>query len=121
MIRAVNYVSFARVSNKSGISATGSTLVTMSNTPAGRAGGFEVVVGNDGALTVPAAELASRGVRPGAHLRLVPARQPTAERKRMAGALAGSVPVETVEELIECLEEAKAERVAYYSRTVEQA
>jgi hypothetical protein len=39
----------------------------------------------------------------------------------MAGALAGSVPVETVVELIECLGEAKAERVAYYSRTAEQA
>jgi hypothetical protein len=93
----------------------------MSNTPAGTGDGFEVVVGNDGALTVPAAELASRGVRPGAHLRLVPAQQRVAERKRMAGALAGSVPVEAVEELIECLEEAKAERVTYYSRTAEQA
>lgn len=88
---------------------------------AGSDDGFEVVVGSDGALTVPAAELASRGVRPGTYLRLVPAQQPVAQRRRMAGALTGSVPVETVEELIGCLEEAKAERVAYYRRTAEQA
>lgn len=93
----------------------------MTNTPAGSGDGFEVVVGSDGALTVPAAELASHGVRPGAHLRLVPAQQAAAGRKRMAGALAGSVPVEVVEELIQGLEEAKAERVAYYSRIAEQA
>ncbi|MGH3865208.1 MAG: hypothetical protein ACRDQ4_03555 [Pseudonocardiaceae bacterium] len=33
--------------------------------------GFEVVVGTDGALTVPADDLARHGVHPGAHLRLV--------------------------------------------------
>ena len=97
------------------------TLVIMTNTPAGTGNGFEVVVGSDGALTVPAAELARRGVRPGAHLRLVPEEQPTGEPKRMAGALAGSVPAEAVEELLQGLEQAKAERVAYYSGTAEQA
>jgi hypothetical protein len=99
------------------------TLVIMTNTPAGtgNGNGFEVVVGSDGALTVPAAELARRGVRPGAHLRLVPEEQLTGERKRMAGALAGSVPAEAVEELLQGLEQAKAERVAYYSGTAEQA
>src|SRR4051794_13757216 len=97
-------------------------LVIMTNTSAGTGDGFEVVVGSDGALTVPAAELARHGVRPGAHLRLVPDEdQPTGERKRMAGALAGSVPAEAVEELLQGLEQAKAERVAYYSGTAEQA
>ena len=43
----------------------------MSNTPPSSGDGFEVVVGSDGTLTVPAAELARLGVRPGAHLRLV--------------------------------------------------
>jgi hypothetical protein len=93
----------------------------MTNTPAGTGDGFEVVVGSDGALTVPAAELARHGVRPGAHLRVVPEQQPAGERKRMAGALAGSVPAEAVEELLQGLEQAKAERVAYYSGTAEQA
>jgi len=97
------------------------TLVIMTNTPAGTGNGFEVVVGSDGALTVPAAELARHGVRPGAHLRLVPEQQPRGERKRMAGALAGRVPAEAVEELLQGLEQAQAERVAYYSGTAEQA
>jgi hypothetical protein len=93
----------------------------MSNTPADTGDGFEVVVGNDGALTVPADELARHGVRPGAHLRVVPEEQPARERKRMAGALAGSVPAEAVEDLLQGLEQAKAERVAYYSGTAEKA
>jgi hypothetical protein len=96
------------------------TLVIMTNTPAGTDdGGFDVVVGSDG--TVPAAELARRGVRPGARLHVVPEQPPTGERKRMAGALAGSVPAEAVEELLRGLDEAKAERVAYYSGTAERA
>jgi hypothetical protein len=61
----------------------------MTNTRAGTDDGFEVVVGNDGTLTVPAAELARHGMRPGAHLRLVPEHQSTAERKRTADAPAG--------------------------------
>ena len=93
----------------------------MTNTPAGTGDGFEVVVGSDGVLTVPAAELARHGVRPGTHLRLVPEQQSTGERKRMAGALAGSVPAQAVEQLLQGLEEAKAERVAYYSGTAKQA
>ena len=35
----------------------------------------------------------------------------------MAGALAGSVPPEAVQALIRGLDEAKAERVAYYGET----
>jgi hypothetical protein len=89
----------------------------MSTTPVSSGDGFEVVVGSDGVLTVPAAELARHGVRPGAHLRLVPEERPAGERKRMAGALAGSVPPEAVEALIRGLDESKAERVAYYGET----
>ena len=90
------------------------TLWTMSTTPVSSDDGFEVVVGSDGALTVPAAELARHGVRPGAHLRLMPEQRPVGERKRMAGALADSVSPEAVEALIQGLEESKAERAAYY-------
>jgi hypothetical protein len=95
------------------------TLVIMTNTPAGTGDGFEVVVGSDGGI--PADELARHGVRPGAHLRVVPEHESAGERKRMAGALAGSVPAEAVEELLQGLEQAKADRVAYYSGTAEQA
>jgi len=96
------------------------TLVIMTNTPAGTGDdGFDVVVSNDG--TVPAAELARHGVRPGARLHVVPEQPPAGERKRMAGALAGTVPDEAVEDLLRGLEQAKAERVAYYSGTAEQA
>jgi hypothetical protein len=92
----------------------------MTNTPAGTGDdGFDVVVGSDG--TVPATELARHGVRPGARLRVVPEQPPAGKRNRMAGALAGSVPAEAVEELLRGLDEAKAERVAYYSGTAEQA
>ena len=86
----------------------------MNNTPVGTGDGFEVVVGDDGGLMVPADELASHGA--GFSPTLIPTQQ-AAERKPMAGALAGSVSVEAVEELIQGLEHAKAERVAYYRRT----
>ncbi|GEL18357.1 hypothetical protein [Pseudonocardia asaccharolytica] len=67
----------------------------------------------------PASELARLGLRPCAHLRLVPEQRP-AERKRMAGALAGTVSAEAVEALIRGLDEAKAERVAQYSEAASQ-
>jgi hypothetical protein len=70
---------------------------------------------------VPATELARHGVRPGARLRVVPEQPPAGKRKRMAGALAGTVPDAAVEELLQGLEQAKADRVAYYSGTAEQA
>ena len=57
----------------------------MVDTPANTADGFVVVVDSDGALRVPAAELARHGVRPGARLRLVPIKQPPGERSRMDG------------------------------------
>jgi hypothetical protein len=92
------------------------TLWTMTSAPASSDDGFEVVVSPGGTLTVPAAELARHGVRPGAHLRLVPA-QPMPERKSVRGALAGTVRREAVEALIQGLDEAKAERAAYYTDT----
>jgi hypothetical protein len=69
--------------------------------------GFEVVVGTDGILRVPAEELARHGVRPGAHLRLV--HQPQAQRRRARGALAGVVTAAA-------LDEAKTERIAALER-----
>jgi hypothetical protein len=101
------------------------TLVIMTNTPAGTGDGFEVVVGSDGALTVPAAELARHGVRPGAHLRVVAESeahgnadthdeqgQERPRRKSVRGALAHMVTPEGVDAFVEALAETKAERIS---------
>lgn len=97
----------------------------MTNTPAGTGDGFEVVVGSDGALTVPAAELERHGVRPGAHLRVVAESeahgsadthdgqgQERPKHKTMRGALAHMVTPEEVDAFVEALAEAKAERIS---------
>lgn len=75
--------------------------------------GFDVIVSDDGSLTVPAAELARRGVRPGAHVRLVPA-QRRAHTGRHAGALIDTVSLAAVNDLIAGLNQAKAERATMY-------
>jgi hypothetical protein len=82
--------------------------------------GFDVVVSDDGTLTVPAAELARHGVRPGSHVRLVP-RQRSSRPRRLAGALANTVPPAAVEQLIAGLDESKAERAAYYREPARDA
>jgi hypothetical protein len=100
-------------------------VVIMSDTPAGTGDGFEVVVGRDGALTVSAAELATHGVRPGAHLRVVvdpegsdsaddhdEQRQERPSRKSVRGALAHMVTPEGVDAFVEALAETKAERIS---------
>jgi hypothetical protein len=74
------------------------------------ADGFHVVVAADGSL--PSSELARLGVGPGEHLGLVPEQRPA--RRRSAGALANTVSGEAVEALVRGLDEAKAERAAYY-------
>jgi len=73
----------------------------MSATSAGD--GFEVVVGGDGSLTVPAAEMARYGVAPGAHLRVVPEPDPPehekfqpAARTKLRGLLVGRIPAEDI-------------------------
>ena len=78
--------------------------------------GFEVVVGADGALTVPADELARHGVRPGAHLRLVYQPQERAFRRSARGILAGVIDAETLETFTTALTESKAERIAAVER-----
>jgi hypothetical protein len=76
--------------------------------------GFEVVVGSDGTLSVPAEELARHGVHPGAHLRVVPEGAPVPPKRRSArGILADAVPPEAVDEMVRVLDEVKAERIAY--------
>ncbi|MBA2696142.1 MAG: hypothetical protein H0U62_09980 [Actinobacteria bacterium] len=91
----------------------------MSSIPApGYADGFHVVVAEDGSL--PARELARLGLRPGAHLRLIPEQRPAA-RRRTTGALATTVPTEAVDALIRGLDEAKAERIASYRDATDQA
>jgi hypothetical protein len=73
--------------------------------------GFHVVVAEDG--SVRAADLAARGVRPGAHLRVVPEQRPSGRRGGSAGKLAGSVAQDVIDDFIAGLEESKAERRAF--------
>lgn len=81
----------------------------MSTTPE-TADSFEVVVSSDGSLTVPAAELARHGVRPGAHLRLVKPEGVGRRGGRSAGKLAGLVPDEVIEAWSQALDDDRAER-----------
>jgi hypothetical protein len=86
----------------------------MTSTPASSDDGFEVVVGSDGNLMVPAAELARHGVRPGAHLRLVveDAVEAAPKRRSARGSLAHLVTRADVEAFETTLAEAKADRIA---------
>jgi hypothetical protein len=56
--------------------------------------GVDFVVGADG--SIPAEQLARRGLRPGDHLGLVPARKPPGPRKRVRGMLVGRISPEEV-------------------------
>jgi hypothetical protein len=82
----------------------------MSNTPAPQ-DGLDVVVNADGGVTVSPAELARLGLRPGAHLRLVPG-EATSKRRpgRSAGKLAHLVPASVVEEWAQALDADRVER-----------
>lgn len=85
----------------------------MTITSQGNAESFEVVVDDDGALMVPAAELARHGVRPGTHLRVVVPGEPSTRRAGpSAGKLAGLVPAELIEEWSQALADDRAERRA---------
>jgi hypothetical protein len=87
------------------------------STPAAPNGeGFEVVVGTDGALTVPAEELARHGVRAGAHLRLVQDRQPRVPRRSARGILAAVIDAEELDAFEVALDNSKAERIAAAER-----
>ena len=77
---------------------------------------FEVVVDTDGALRVPAEELARHGVRPGAHLRLIPQLPPRTQRRRAHGALAGVVDAVALDVFEAALDEAKDQRIATIER-----
>jgi hypothetical protein len=86
----------------------------MTSTPASDDDGFEVVVGSDGSLTVPASELARHGVRPGAHLRLVveDGDDLAPKRRSARGSLAHFVTPADVDAFEAALAEAKADRIA---------
>lgn len=88
----------------------------MSTSAAQDGKGFEVVVDADGALRVPADELARYGVRPGAHLRLVHEPQPRERRRRVRGALADVVDAAALDALEDALEDTKAERITTVER-----
>jgi hypothetical protein len=86
----------------------------MTSTSASSDDGFEVVVGSDGSLTVPASELARHGVRPGTHLRLVVEddAESTPKRRSARGSLAHLVTPADVEAFEAALADAKADRIA---------
>jgi hypothetical protein len=88
--------------------------VSISAAPNGES--FEVVVDADGALHVPADELARHGVCPGAHLRLVRQMQPQKQHRRAHGALVGVVDTAALDALEAALDEAKAERIAAFKQ-----
>jgi bifunctional DNA-binding transcriptional regulator/antitoxin component of YhaV-PrlF toxin-antitoxin module len=86
----------------------------MTSTPGSSDNGFEVVVGSDGSLAVPAAELARHGIRPGARLRLVVVKddaEPAPKRRSVRGSLAHLVTPADVEAIEAALAEAKAARI----------
>lgn len=53
---------------------------------------FEVAVGEDGSITVPADEVARSGLKPGARLKLVAEPSSALRRRSSWGILAGKVP-----------------------------
>lgn len=80
-------------------------------------GGFEVVVGSDGALSVPAAELARHGVRPGAHLRVVAEAEQPHERVSAFGYLSDLISPEAADALVAGIEAGKADRIEALGRS----
>lgn len=83
----------------------------MSNTPA-PSDGLDVVVNADGGVTITPAEVARLGLRPGAHLRLVPDESPSKRPGRSVGKLAHLVPAAVIEEWARALDDDRAERRA---------
>ncbi len=98
------------------MSVSPTTLDSVSTPAAPHDEGFEVVVGTDGALSVPADELARHGVRPGAHLRLVPDTPWSAPTRSVRGALSDVVDTATLDAFEVSLEEAKTSRIAETER-----
>jgi hypothetical protein len=72
--------------------------------------GFDVVVGSDGTLSVPAHELARHGVRPGALLRLVPAAEHAHARVSAFGYLADVISPDAADALAEGIDAGRADR-----------
>lgn len=81
----------------------------MSTTHAPDGDGFHVVVADDGSL--PAAELARLGVRPGAHLRLVPEQRSAHERVSAFGYLSQVISADEADALSAGIEQGKADRI----------
>lgn len=80
------------------------------STTAGPNDGFEVVVGSDGTLSVPADELARHGVRPGAHLRLVPDVEYAHARVSAFGYVAHVISPDATDALAEGIDAGRTDR-----------
>ncbi len=74
-------------------------------------GGIDAVVDPDGALRIPAQELARHGVRPGSHLRIITDAPAAPPRRSARGALADAIDPTTVDALLAALDDTKTERI----------
>jgi hypothetical protein len=74
--------------------------------------GIDVVVDADGALHVPASELARHGVRAGGHLRIVTDTGHAPARRSVRGVFAGTAAASDVDDLLAALDDARSERIA---------
>lgn len=74
--------------------------------------GIDVVVDAEGALHVPASELARHGVRAGSHLRIVTDTGHAPARRSVRGVFAGTAAASDVDDLLAALDDARSERIA---------
>ena len=74
--------------------------------------GLDVVVDADGGVRIPATELARHGIRPGAHLCVVLEQREAPHRRSARGLFADRVRPGDMDEFVEVMAQAKAERVA---------
>ena len=81
------------------------------STTASQDDGFEVVVSLDGTLSVDADELARHGVRPGAHLRVIPADVSRSKQASAFGYLSAIISSDAADALAAGLDAGKAERL----------
>ncbi|MDQ2881851.1 MAG: hypothetical protein M3Y48_11670 [Actinomycetota bacterium] len=66
----------------------------------------------DGALHVPASELARHGVRAGSHLRIVTDTSHAPARRSVRGVFAGTAAASDVDDLLAALDVVSSERIA---------
>lgn len=91
----------------------------MPDMPAAQDDDLEVVVNEDGGVTIPSSELARRGIRPGTHLRVVPEQRSASRRRSARGMFAHVVKPGDMDAFEAAMAAAKAERIAALSTELE--